>query len=144
MYIGIHKDVSDEIITLHVYCPFWMVNRTGLDLAYQVFIINTLFAIQAKLQLLQVGPSISSLESFRSCLFSQAEDRKDNPPTIHHPSTMESILFSFRGKFFFTKKKALVKVDGKSDWSNKFSLDVAGSSGSVICKSPTQDFEVFT
>jgi vacuolar protein sorting-associated protein 13A/C len=36
MFLGIHKDVSDEIVTLHLYCPFWMINRTGLNLAYEV------------------------------------------------------------------------------------------------------------
>jgi vacuolar protein sorting-associated protein 13A/C len=42
-------------------------------------------------------------------------------------------LFSFNAKNFFGKKKAAVRVE-QGDWSDKFSLDVAGSSGVVVCK----------
>ncbi|CAG7827241.1 unnamed protein product [Allacma fusca] len=50
-------------------------------------------------------------------------------------------MFSFKGKAFFAKKKAYVKFKG-SDWSEKFSLDVAGSSGTVTCKSPHREYQV--
>lgn len=62
-------------------------------------------------------------------------------PILHHPDR-NPILFSFRGKSFFAKKKAVVRVEGKSDWSSKFPVDVAGSCGSVTCKSPSTDFEI--
>jgi vacuolar protein sorting-associated protein 13A/C len=42
------------------------------------------------------------------------------------------VLFSFRAKSFFGKKKASIKVED-GEWSDKFSLDVAGSSGVVSC-----------
>ncbi|CAG7821121.1 unnamed protein product, partial [Allacma fusca] len=36
MYLGIHKEIVDETnLILHVYSPFWMINRTGLDLYYK-------------------------------------------------------------------------------------------------------------
>lgn len=53
----------------------------------------------------------------------------------------EPILFSFKSKAFFGKKKATVKVED-SDWSDKFSLDVVGSSGSVLCKAPNKNYQV--
>lgn len=43
-------------------------------------------------------------------------------------------MFSFNAKNFFGKKKASIKVES-GDWSDKFSLDVAGSSGVINCKS---------
>lgn len=52
----------------------------------------------------------------------------------HPPDFVGPVLFSFRPKAFFGKKKASIKAED-SEWSNKFSLDVAGSSGSVSCKS---------
>jgi len=61
----------------------------------------------------------------------------------------ENIIFSFPGKLFFSKKKALLRVRKfgglppmGSDWSDKFSLDVAGSGGFIKCKAPGIDFVV--
>lgn len=36
MSLGVHKEIADEIMILHIYCPFWMINRTALDLLYKV------------------------------------------------------------------------------------------------------------
>lgn len=53
---------------------------------------------------------------------------------LHHPPHFKGpILFSFNAKHFFGKKKASVRVE-TGDWSDKFSLDVAGSSGVVNCR----------
>jgi hypothetical protein len=52
---------------------------------------------------------------------------------IYHPEDFKGpVLFSFRAKSFFGKKKASIKVED-GEWSDKFSLDVAGSSGVVNC-----------
>lgn len=50
----------------------------------------------------------------------------------HPPSYKGTIMFSFKEKAFFGKKKAAIKVEN-GDWSEKFSLDVVGSSGCVDC-----------
>lgn len=50
-------------------------------------------------------------------------------------------MFSFRAKVFFGKKKSCIKVK-KGEWSDKFSLDVAGSSGVVNCKADNTTYEV--
>ena len=35
--LGIHKELVNETnLILHIYCPYWMVNRTGMDLYYKV------------------------------------------------------------------------------------------------------------
>jgi len=126
IYLGIHKDTTDDSLTLHVYSPFWMVNRTGLPLAYHVRDFTA---------------SESLLMNLFHCCGEQAEDHKDTTALIHPPS-QNPVLFSFRGKSFFTKKKAVVRVEGESDWSTKFPVDVAGSCGSVTCKSPMMEYEV--
>lgn len=71
--------------------------------------------------------------------FQQSEDSTNI--MYHPPDFVGPVLFSFRPKAFFGKKKAAIKADD-SDWSNKFSLDVAGSSGSVSCKSNNNLFQV--
>ncbi|CAG7785731.1 unnamed protein product [Allacma fusca] len=107
MCVGIHKEIVDETnLILHVYSPFWMINRTGLDLYYQ------------------------------------GDIKEQHPTIIHHKSeSTHPVMFSFKGKAFFAKNKAYVKFKC-SDWSEKFSLDVAGSSGTVTCRSPHREYQV--
>lgn len=79
--------------------------------------------------------------SFVCCCFSrQANDENTN--ILYHPPEYEGpILFSFREKAFFGKKKAAVRVDS-GDWSDRFSLDVAGSSGVIECKANGMTYQV--
>jgi vacuolar protein sorting-associated protein 13A/C len=109
--VGLHKEVNENEITWHFYMPYWMINRTGLELVYR------------------------------------GDDKHSHQ--VVHPKKQESpVLFSFPGKAFFSKKGACVKVKhinlptAGSDWSEKFSLDVAGSGGSVKCMSPILHFEL--
>lgn len=50
-------------------------------------------------------------------------------------------MFTFKGKSFYAKKKSQIKVEDSS-WSEKFSLDVAGSSGVVKCETNTMKYQV--
>lgn len=61
---------------------------------------------------------------------------------LHHPTTFEDpVLFSFKEKSFFSKKKACVRV-GDGEWSDKFSIDVAGNSGSILCSYKERLYQV--
>lgn len=61
---------------------------------------------------------------------------------MYHPPDHEGpILFSYPGKNFFGKKKTAVRVDS-GEWSDKFSMDVAGSSGMVVCPSDNRKYAV--
>ena len=81
-----------------------------------------------------------SAASVSCCWWLFGPRQADDDHFLYHPETLETpILFSFRPKSFFGhQKKALVRVED-SDWSDRFSLDVAGSSGTVSCKSPNDD-----
>lgn len=95
--LGAHRIKKNGTIQLTIYCPFWMLNKTGLLVSYK-----------------------------------NSDDGNNN--VIHHPPDYKApILFSFSAKNFFSKKKASLRVRN-GDWSDKFSLDVAGSSGVVVCK----------
>ncbi|XP_054711435.1 intermembrane lipid transfer protein Vps13-like [Uloborus diversus] len=59
--------------------------------------------------------------------------RGDEDNLIVHPASMNPVLFSFKAKAFFAKKKASLRVED-SEWSDKFSLDAVGSSGTVVTK----------
>lgn len=61
---------------------------------------------------------------------------------MYHPPDHEGpILFSYPGKNFFGKKKTSVRVDS-GEWSDKFSMDVAGSSGMVVCPSDNRKYAI--
>lgn len=61
---------------------------------------------------------------------------------LTHPPDWEGpILFSYREKVFFGKKRAAVRVEN-GDWSEKFALDAAGSTGLVECKADGLKYEV--
>lgn len=61
---------------------------------------------------------------------------------MYHPPDYEGpILFSFREKAFFGKKKAAIRVES-GEWCERFSLDVAGSSGVVQCKANNMTYEI--
>uniref|UniRef100_A0A182NLZ6 Vacuolar protein sorting-associated protein 13 n=1 Tax=Anopheles dirus TaxID=7168 RepID=A0A182NLZ6_9DIPT len=104
LQLGVKYENRSDGLTLIVYCPFWMLNKTGLMLSYR------------------------------------ANDENTN--ILYHPPEYEGpILFSFREKVFFGKKKAAIRVD-TGEWSDKFSLDVAGSSGVVQCQANNMTYQI--
>ncbi|GAB0096265.1 Vacuolar protein sorting-associated protein 13 [Sergentomyia squamirostris] len=102
--LGVRYENRQGSLHLSIYCPFWMVNKTGLMLSYR-----------------------SSDESI-NVLY--------HPPEYNGP-----ILFSFREKAFFGKNRASIRVD-TGEWSDKFPLDVAGSSGVVQCRSKDVTYQI--
>lgn len=73
-------------------------------------------------------------------LLFQSTDESVN--VLYHPPNWEGpILFSYREKVFFGKKRAAVRVE-TGDWSEKFALDAAGSTGLVECKANGVKYEV--
>ncbi|KAF5289221.1 hypothetical protein FQR65_LT00109 [Abscondita terminalis] len=110
--LGMHSLNIGGSMHMALYCPFWMLNKTGLLLSYRK-------SKKAEKSESSGSPSKTS---------------NDNMNVLHHPTTFKGpILFSFNAKNFFGKKKACVRVE-QGEWSDKFSLDVAGSSGFVGCK----------
>ncbi|XP_030555732.1 vacuolar protein sorting-associated protein 13 [Drosophila novamexicana] len=59
----------------------------------------------------------------------------------HPPEYSGPILFTFRDKLFFDKKKASIRVDS-GEWSEKIPLDVAGSIGGVTCNANDQSYQI--
>ncbi|XP_059046157.1 intermembrane lipid transfer protein Vps13 isoform X1 [Achroia grisella] len=102
--LGMHSVDTDGTQVLSLYCPFWMLNKTGFTLCYR--------------------------------------NADETGNVIFHPKDYkEPILFSFRAKNFFGKKKAAIRVEF-GEWSEKFSLDVPGSSGVILCKHEGRTYQV--
>ncbi|XP_013171259.1 PREDICTED: vacuolar protein sorting-associated protein 13A isoform X1 [Papilio xuthus] len=116
--LGVHSSDTEGTQVLSLYCPFWMLNKTGFTLCYR----------KSK------KPEKDSSSPNKNA------DEMGN--VIFHPKDYkEPILFSFRAKNFFGKKKAAIRVEF-GEWSDKFSLDVPGSSGVVICRNEGRTYQV--
>ncbi|XP_076294775.1 vacuolar protein sorting 13C isoform X2 [Lasioglossum baleicum] len=110
MDLGMHTSYKHGSIVMALYCPFWMLNKTGLMLSYR--------------KSSKGGKEHSS----------PAKSGDDYLNVLYHPENFKGpILFSFRSKVFFGKKKAMIRVED-GEWSDKFPIDTAGSEGMVACK----------
>ncbi|XP_022825403.1 vacuolar protein sorting-associated protein 13 isoform X2 [Spodoptera litura] len=120
--LGMHSVDLEGTQVLSLYCPFWMLNKTGFTLCYRI----------------KYSRCSKFIRRHTSCL--PNVDETGN--VIFHPKEYkEPILFSFRAKNFFGKKKAAIRVEF-GEWSDKFSLDVPGSSGVVLCKHEGRTYQV--
>ncbi|XP_023933797.2 intermembrane lipid transfer protein Vps13 isoform X2 [Bicyclus anynana] len=116
--LGMHSADIEGTQLLSLYCPFWMLNKTGFTLCYRK----------------------SKKPEKDSSTPNKNVDETGN--VIFHPKDYkEPILFSFRAKNFFGKKKAAIRVEF-GEWSDKFSLDVPGSSGVVTCRNEGRTYQV--
>ncbi|XP_045493787.1 vacuolar protein sorting-associated protein 13 [Colias croceus] len=116
--LGLHSADLEGTQLLSLYCPFWMLNKTGFTLCYRK----------------------SKKPEKDSSTPNKNVDETGN--VIFHPKDYkEPIMFSFRAKNFFGKKKAAIRIEF-GEWSDKFSLDVPGSSGVVICKNEGRTYQV--
>lgn len=116
--LGMHSVDMEGTQVLSLYCPFWMLNKTGFTLCYRK----------------------SKKSEKESSTPNKNVDESSN--VIFHPKDYkEPVLFSFRAKNFFGKKKAAIRVEF-GEWSEKFSLDVPGSSGVVLCKDEGRTYQV--
>ncbi|KAJ8727553.1 hypothetical protein PYW07_001672 [Mythimna separata] len=116
--LGMHNVDMEGTQVLSLYCPFWMLNKTGFTLCYRK----------------------SKKPEKDSSTPNKNVDETGN--VIFHPKDYkEPILFSFRAKNFFGKKKASIRLEF-GEWSDKFSLDVPGSSGVIQCKHEGRTYEV--
>lgn len=79
------------------------------------------------------------MNKFNKLIFQSSDE---NTNVLYHPPELEGpILFSYREKVFFGKKRASVRVES-GEWSEKFALDAAGSTGVVECKHDQAKYEV--
>ncbi|XP_029725509.1 intermembrane lipid transfer protein Vps13 isoform X2 [Aedes albopictus] len=122
LQLGVKYENRTDGLTLTVYCPFWMLNKTGLMLSYRK---------SRKTEKKELAGKNTTYKP-----------NDENTNILYHPPEYEGpILFSFREKAFFGKKKAAIRVD-TGEWSEKFSLDVAGSSGVIDCHANHMTYQI--
>ncbi|XP_026322169.1 vacuolar protein sorting-associated protein 13 [Hyposmocoma kahamanoa] len=116
--LGMHSIDKDGTQGLSLYCPFWMLNKTGFTLCYR----------KSKKNEKDSGSPNKNAEEAGNVIF-------------HPKDYLEPILFSFRAKNFYGKKKAAIRIEF-GEWSDKFPLDVPGSSGVVTCTCDNRIYQV--
>nr|CAD7454577.1 unnamed protein product [Timema tahoe] len=133
--LGMHSVFKNGSIVMSLYCPFWMLNKTGLMLSYR--------KSRRTEKSEAAGSPVKRWSSNLSLVTKSSAGQSDESANIlYHPADFkEPVLFSFKAKSFFGKKKASIKIED-GEWSDKFSLDVAGSSGVVDCKSVGMVYQV--
>jgi len=118
--LGMHCVNDNGSLKFALYCPFWMINKTGFMISYRK----------------------SSKPGREDSAANPTEQSDDSSNFLYHPPHLEGpIMFSFRAKDFFGRKKACIKLM-KGEWSDKFSLDVAGSSGIIKCKVDNMIYQI--
>ncbi|XP_063619785.1 intermembrane lipid transfer protein Vps13 [Cydia splendana] len=133
--LGMHSVDSEGTQVLSLYCPFWMLNKTGLTLCYR----KSKKAEKETSTPNKMKLSCCSKLLSRHCCMPNVDETGN---VIFHPKEYkEPILFSFRAKNFFGKKKAAIRIDF-GEWSEKFSLDVPGSSGVITCRHEGRSYQV--
>ncbi|XP_043520217.1 vacuolar protein sorting-associated protein 13 isoform X6 [Frieseomelitta varia] len=131
MDLGMHTSYEHGSIIMALYCPFWMLNKTGLMLSYRKSSKGGKEHSSPIKNLVCMKPHRPSVEYRKKKARSSGEDYLN---VLYHPENFKGpILFSFRSKVFFGKKKAMIRVED-GEWSDKFPIDVAGSEGVVVCK----------
>ncbi|XP_039291061.1 vacuolar protein sorting-associated protein 13 [Nilaparvata lugens] len=119
--LGMHSVIKNGCLVMQLYCPFWMINKTGLSLCYR-------------------RSGKPTAETVSSGIPTEQPDDMSN--VLFHPDDFKGpVMFSFRAKNFFGKKKATIKVEN-GEWSEKFSLDVVGSYGVVSCVTNSIKYQI--
>ncbi|KAJ8953002.1 hypothetical protein NQ318_015363 [Aromia moschata] len=139
--LGMHTLDKNGSLIMSLYCPFWMLNKTGLMIGYRVSKISLLLQNRIYRYYDSVFRSLKRLKK-NELSGSPAKTSDENLNILYHPAHFKGpILFSFNPKNFFGKKKASIRVE-YGEWSDKFSLDVAGSSGLVTCKTDDRIYQI--
>lgn len=104
LVLGKQITYDEGYMKIALYSPYWMVNNTGLPLAYKA---------------------------------------GDDNISQHEAEGNDFALFSFTSKSFLSKNKLQLRVCN-SNFSDSFSIDAVGSSGTITCKSKELDYMVGT
>ncbi|XP_060080495.1 intermembrane lipid transfer protein VPS13A-like [Ylistrum balloti] len=159
MDMGFHCKKASGSMDLSLYSPYWMINKTGQRVLYKASDSEDVIEHHHDNQ-------DAVLFSFKQKSFFTAKKKKNKhtvksalaePAFVVNTTLNPEELQDYRkgmewqegkdhGKDKKVKEwrqsgKACLKI-GDTEWSDKFSLDVVGSSGTVQCKTKTRTYEV--
>ncbi|XP_041355806.1 vacuolar protein sorting-associated protein 13A-like isoform X2 [Gigantopelta aegis] len=126
MDFGLYCKMNEGSFDVSLYCPYWMINKTGQSLSYRGGEGDTEYDHPADYD----GIVMFVFKS--KSLFGSKKKEKNGKSESEKKSKVKEMKQS---------GKAQLKI-GSADWSDKFSLDTVNCSGTVQCKSAKRVFEV--
>ncbi|KAJ8937448.1 hypothetical protein NQ314_011837 [Rhamnusium bicolor] len=122
--LGMHIVDNHGSLLMTLYCPFWMLNKTGLMIGYRQKLEGKNQAVKCLIFI------------FLRLEFRRFYERSTPPAPFQRPHS----LF-FQLEEFLRQKKASIRVES-GEWSDKFSMDAAGSAGMVTCKANDRIYQI--
>ncbi|XP_074661340.1 intermembrane lipid transfer protein VPS13A-like [Tubulanus polymorphus] len=145
MDLGLHTKRSKGFLEVALYSPYWMVNKTGLPLVYKVGYSshNSTDDIVYEHPEGQQGAVLFAYKPKKVFEKKKEELSKDDASsTAGSTGTLNRNKSQKKNKQPWKKSGKVTLKVCDSDWSDKFSLDTVGSSGTVTCKFKHYTYEV--
>ncbi|GAB1605843.1 Hypothetical predicted protein [Argonauta hians] len=123
--MGLHSKTGSGSLAMTFYSPYWMINKTGQDLYYKSTEISDVLKHPADVKdAILFSFKSKSKKGHRE---SKGWDKGDEKEKKEKDKKASKV------KEWHQSGKASLQV-AESEWSDKFSLDTVGSSGTVQCK----------
>ncbi|XP_065940396.1 intermembrane lipid transfer protein VPS13A isoform X3 [Magallana gigas] len=126
LILGLHCKENEGCLDMSIYSPYWMVNKTGMTLYYKGSDSD---------DVIEHSPDHQEVAFFsfkpKTCLGGKKKTKETKP---QKENSKEKV------KEWRQVGKASLRI-ADADWSDKFSLDTVGSSGTIQCKTKSRVYE---
>ncbi|CAI5438459.1 unnamed protein product [Caenorhabditis angaria] len=127
LLLGLHWTSEYGTQKVYLYAPFWLVNNTSKILRHVESSGNML---------------TNTARGCVPCGKKSVVSSEENDAAVLHRIDDNPIILPFPATDLAKKKKARVKVEDESDWSEEFPLDTVGNAARITCKGAKNDFDL--
>ncbi|CAI2320935.1 unnamed protein product [Caenorhabditis sp. 36 PRJEB53466] len=127
LLLGLHwtSEYGDQKV--YLYAPFWLVNNTEKILRHVESSGNML---------------TNTARGCVPCGKKSVVSSQENDDAVQHLPNENPIILPFPAVDLAKKKKARVRIDNESEWSEEFPLDTVGNAARITCKGGHNDFDL--
>ncbi|EGT37999.1 hypothetical protein CAEBREN_29401 [Caenorhabditis brenneri] len=127
LLLGLHwtSEYGDQKV--YLYAPFWLVNNTEKMLRHVESSGNML---------------TNTARGCVPCGKKSVITSQENDDAVQHAPNENPIILPFPAVDLSKKKKARVRIENESEWSDEFPLDTVGNAARITCKGAHNDFDV--
>ncbi|XP_078330281.1 intermembrane lipid transfer protein VPS13A-like isoform X6 [Crassostrea virginica] len=126
LILGLHCKENEGCLDMSIYSPYWMINKTGKTLYYKGNDSD---------EVLEHSPDKQEIAFFSFKPKTSLIGGKKKEPKSQKDNEKVKV------KEWRQVGKASLRISD-ADWSDKFSLDTVGSSGTVQCQTKARSYEV--
>ncbi|UMM13276.1 hypothetical protein L5515_001638 [Caenorhabditis briggsae] len=127
LLLGLHwtSEYGDQKV--YLYAPFWLVNNTDKMLRHVESSGNML---------------TNTARGCVPCGKKSVITSQENDDAVQHAPNENPIILPFPAVDLSKKKKARVRIERESEWSDEFPLDTVGNAARITCKGAHNDFDL--